>query len=784
MKDNIKGIVDQLTIEEKASLLTGQNFWETKAIDRLGIDSIMLTDGPHGLRKQEGDADHLGLNGSVTAVCFPTASAVACSFNEELAERMGKSLGSGARDEDVSVLLGPGNNIKRSPLCGRNFEYFSEDPLLSGKMASAMIKGIQSEGVGCSLKHFAVNNQEDHRMVVNAVVDERTLREIYLAAFEIPVKEAKPWTVMSSYNRINGVYASENSRLLNDILRDEWDFDGVVVSDWGAVDHLSAAVANGMDLEMPTSGEVGPKNVIKALEEKRITIEQIDTAVSNLIYLTVRGKNIEASPYSIDEAHDIAREVAEESIVLLKNEDNVLPMSDGKYKKIAVIGGFANTPRYQGSGSSKVSPYKVSTLLDSLRTECHSSEIEFAQGYSTNTDKVCETLIQQAEELSKNSDAVVLCIGLTDDYESEGFDRTHLDMPTNHLALAERVMKANSNVIVVLSNGSAVKIPFEKSCPAIVEGWLTGESGAEAMARILTGKANPSGRLAETFIRDESQDPSLGNFPGKNHEVVYEEGIFIGYRSHQKKNNDVQFPFGHGLSYTAFDYSNLQVTRESDLNYKVSVSVTNTGSVAGKEVVQLYVGEEFPILDRPIRELKRFAKVHLEPKESKTVIFNLDPRCFAFFNVSISDWCITSGDFLVEVGKSCEHIALSENIHVNISASLPKISAEKIFVNRQVFAKSIEINRNFTVSDLERHPVGKFLYKKIIAGAAGGDEGMASNDAMVQMAKELPLRNLVSFNGGKDMDEGTLDFIIKALNSTRHDKIFGKAVGLITRFIK
>ncbi|MDN3697542.1 glycoside hydrolase family 3 C-terminal domain-containing protein [Vibrio cortegadensis] len=786
MREQAERIVSQLTLDEKISLLTGKDFWRTKSIDRVGLNSIMLSDGPHGLRKQGEESDHLGLNESIVSVCFPTASAVACTFNEELVERMGRSLGSNSADEEVKVLLGPGNNIKRSPLCGRNFEYFSEDPLLAGKITSAMIKGIQSQGVACSVKHFAVNNQEELRMVVNAVVDERTLREIYLTAFEIPVKESNPWTIMSAYNRINGIYASENNRLLNEILRDEWGFDGLVVSDWGAVDHLYKAIANGMDLEMPTSREVGVDNVKKALADNLITEEQINVAATNLVYLTSRGNEITPDTFDIDQAHHLAREVAEEAIVLLKNDNSLLPITADKYQSIGLIGGFAVTPRYQGSGSSRVNSYKVTTLLESFVETFGAKQVTFAQGYDVSTDVPSQTLMNQAIEVAKSSDVVVLSVGLTDDYESEGLDRDHLNLPTNHIALIEEVMKHNKNVVMVLSNGSAIKIPFKDECPAIVEGWLSGESGAEAMVNILSGKANPSGRLAETFILNESQDPAAGNFPGTNHEVVYEEGIFIGYRAHQKERNTVQFPFGFGLSYTNFDYSDLTVDVIGKEEARVSVVIHNTGLVDGKEVIQLYVNENNPLLTRPVRELKRFDKVFLKAGESKTVTFSLDRRCFAFFNTEIQDWSVNTGEFTIEIGKSCEDIQCSSTVHIESFESNVRATDQRTYVGREVFSKGQKVNRNTTVSDLETHPTGRLLYNKIMNAVNPEEAGdVLCEKALISMIRDLPLRNLSLFAGEEDaMDEKSLDFIIKAMNATSQDKLLGKIVGLATRFSK
>lgn len=780
-------IINELTLEEKAQLLTGKNFWETKGIDKYNIKSLMLADGPHGVRKQVGSADHLGLNESLPSVCFPTASAVACSFNEKLAQEMGSVLGHGAKQLDVDVLLGPGNNIKRSPLCGRNFEYFSEDPYLAGKLASAMIKGIQSKHVGASLKHFAANNQENHRMVMNSLVDERTLREIYLAAFEIPVIEASPWTVMSAYNLVNGEYASENSRLINDILRKEWGFDGLVVTDWGGNDELHKSVAGGTDLEMPSSGEVGVRDIIKAHNEGRLSMTAIDSAVGNLLQLVQRCTEVEYDgKYSLDSAHDKAREMAEESIVLLKNDQQILPINKARCQNVAVIGSFAKTPRYQGSGSSKVNPHQLTNLFDSLVEKEAEINFSYATGYAVNTDKTDSEQIAASVELAANTDMVILCVGLTDSYESEGFDRSHLNMPQNQLDLIDAVSNVNDNVVIVLSNGSVVKMPFIAKVPAIVEGWLTGEAGASAMANILLGQTNPSGRLAESFILDENDDPAKDTYSSESREAVYSEGIFVGYRSHQNTQTAVQFPFGYGLSYTTFTYRDLLVTKTGDDSAEVSVSITNTGTVAGKEVVQLYVSEINPIISRPLRELKRFAKIALNPGETKRVNFTLDKRSFAHFNTSLNTWHVSDNQYRIEIAKSCEKIVVSSIVKMGYNQATP--ACDTVYQGNVAFEPKQYIHRNSTVRDLAKHPVGRFLYKKIITGASasvapkeGDSAGAASLEATIQMTNELPLRNLVSFSGGKDMDENALAFIIKVMNATNTDKLLGKLLNIFNR---
>lgn len=786
----INEIIADLSLEEKATLLTGKSFWETHPIERHGIKSMFLADGPHGLRKQSGGGDHLGIAGSEPAVCFPLACATACSFDEELVYKMGLSCGEEAKAGKVAILLSPSNNIKRSPLCGRNFEYFSEDPYLCGKICSSMIKGIEVSGIAANLKPMAVNNQEFQRMTIDAIVDERALREIYYPPYEIPMKEAKVKSVMTTYNRINGIYTSESKLIFTDLVRDEWGWDGFVLTDWGANDILHRSVKAGLDLEMPSSGDAGPKDVIEAYKRGDIEMQHIDRAVRN--FLTIYFQTAPAleapSNYSLNAAHEVAREVAEGCPVLLKNDNDLLPITADKYKNVAVIGEFTKIPRYQGKGSSKVNSHKIDNLWQYLEQDNSGINFTYAAGYHRE-DKEDLSLIEAAVAQAKAADIAVVMVGLTEEYESEGFDREHLNMPKNHLDLIYAVAKANPNTVVVLSNGSVVKLPFANYVPTILECFLLGQAGGEALANILLGKVSPSGRLAESFIKHESQDPAFGNFPGgENGEVHYKEGVFIGYRGHQDRGNQVHFPFGHGLSYTTFDYQNLIVAPKGDY-YTVSVDVTNTGKVAGKEVVQLYVGEDIPLVHRPVRELKRFDKVFLQPGETKTVSFELDMRCFAYYNTDLMDWHVNGGSFTLEIAKSCEDVVLSEKVSVKSNHTVNK-TPELKYVDRVYFDPNDKtIHRNTRLAELKHHPVGKFLLKKAIEGALKSDAEERSHDsdlesgvpvkALLQMVHDLPLRNLTAF--GDDLDDKGLAFMIKVFNLTRKDRLLGKVIHPFTK---
>ena len=663
-------IIEKMTLEEKAQICDGLDYWHTKAFERLGIPSIMVCDGPHGLRKQNPNGKKVGLGNSYPAVCFPTACTTACSWDTDLIYEMGRALGEECLRENVSVLLGPGVNMKRSPLCGRNFEYFSEDPFLAGKMGAAFINGVQSMGVGTSLKHFAANSQETRRMTVSSVVDERTLREIYLTAFEIAVKESKPWTVMNSYNRINGVHSSENDWLQNKVLRDEWGFDGVVVSDWGAVNDRVKGINGGNDLEMPSSKGYNSKKIIQAVKNGEIDEETLNERVDKLIDLVIKAQTMPKKEYVCDlEAHHaLARKIAGQSMVLLKNE-GVLPISKGQ--KIAVIGEMAKAPRYQGAGSSLINPTKMDNACECLRQA--GFDFTYAAGYDKKTIKIDGRKIEEAVNAAKSADVVLAFIGLTEAYESEGFDREHMNLPDNHNALIDALCKANENVVVILAGGSPVSMPWADKVKGILNSYLGGQAGAGAVADILTGAVNPSGKLAESYPFSNECTPCADYFPGGHKTVEYRESIYIGYRYYDKAKIEVQFPFGFGLSYTSFEYSDLKLDKASIKDSEtltVTFKVKNTGNFAGAEIAQLYVSDEESTIFRPEKELKGFKKVELLPGEEKEVELTLDKRAFAYYNTEIHDWHVESGSFRILVGASSADIRLESA--VTVESSLPQ----------------------------------------------------------------------------------------------------------------
>ncbi|MFC5703938.1 glycoside hydrolase family 3 C-terminal domain-containing protein [Cohnella faecalis] len=754
MERNIAHLIAQMTLEEKAGMCSGLDFWHMKGVERLGIPSIMLTDGPHGLRKQRASADHLGLFDSVPATCFPSAAGLASSWDRELVRKVGVALGEECQAEDVAVLLGPGANIKRSPLCGRNFEYFSEDPYLSSRMAASHIQGVQSQGVGTSLKHFAANNQEHRRMTGDSVVDERTLREIYLASFEEAVKEAQPWTVMCSYNKVNGVFASENEYLLTDILKDEWGFEGFVVSDWGAVNERADGLTAGLELEMPASGGAGDRKIVEAVLSGRLPEEKLDRAVERLlrvIFLAVDNKKPNAA-YDADAHHALAREVARESMVLLKNEDGILPLR--KEGSMAVIGEFAAKPRYQGGGSSHIKPTKLEDIREEIAKSAGSGvQIVYAQGYDLQSDASDDRLIEEAKRAAAVADIAVIFAGLPDRYESEGFDRTHLSIPENQIRLIHAVAEVQPNIALVLSNGAPVEMPWLGSVKAVLEAYLGGQALGGAIADLLFGDVNPSGKLAETFPERLEHNPSQLNFPGEGDRVEYKEGLFVGYRYYDAKRIEPLFPFGFGLSYTTFEYSNLAIDKlgmRDDEQAIVSVDVTNTGVREGKEVVQLYVRDVQSSVIRPSKELKGFAKVGLQPGETRTVTFELDKRSFAFYDADRKEWRVESGEFDVFVGGSSRDIAVRGTINVESTSA-----AKPVY------------HRNSTIGDLlgspQAQPVIMDWIRQTPFGAMAAEQDGEGSEMMQAMMRYLPLRGLVGFSGGSLTDEA-LDELLKQLN--------------------
>jgi len=749
---DIKKIVSEMTLQEKASLCSGMTSWETKPVARLGIPSIFMADGPHGLRKQKAQTDHLGLFESIPATCFPAGCATASSFDEELIAEMGKAIATECIASDVSILLGPGTNIKRSPLCGRNFEYFSEDPYLAGKMTAAHIKGVQETGVGTSLKHYVANEQETFRMTISTEVDERTLREIYLAPFEEAVKESKTTTVMCSYNKVNGVYASENKYLLTDILRDEWGFDGFVVSDWGAVNNRLRGLLAGLELEMPATGGVNDAIIVAAVKYGKLDESILDRAVERILKVTfdtVVTKEQKAKyPLDLNQNNKLARQVAGECIVLLKNEDNMLPLA--KIKKIAFVGEFFEKPRIQGGGSSHINPYRVTPANESIGL----FNASYAKGFLIDSDDTDNELLAEAKKLASESDVCVIFAGLPDRYESEGYDRKHMGMPANQNELIAEIAKTQPNCVVVLHNGSPVEMPWVNDVKAIVEAHLGGQATGAAVMDILSGAVNPSGKLAETFPLRLQDNPSHLNFPGDRDKVEYREGVFVGYRYYDKKEMPVLFPFGHGLSYTNFKYFGINVDKVNALDtdtIKVSVNVKNIGNVLGKEVVQLYVAPKMESVVRPVKELKGFKKVSLNAGAEKTVTFTLDKRSFAFYDANRKEWRIDGGTYTLMVGSSSQDIRVERDI--TITPVKPVIRP---------------LTLNSTVMDFMGDAKGAAFIEKIksdspmLANMGKNDENNPNPmaDMIAAMSKEMPIRALGMFSG-KHITQAMLDEALK-----------------------
>lgn len=750
-RKEIEAIVAQMTLEEKASLCSGEDFWHTKAVERLGVPRIMVSDGPHGLRKQKDEADANEMNDSITAVCYPAGCASASSFDRNLLQKMGEAIGESCQAEGVSVILGPAVNIKRSPLCGRNFEYYSEDPYLAGEMATGFIKGVQSKHVGTSIKHYMANSQENRRLTADSMVDERTMREIYMPAFEAAVKESQPWTVMCSYNRINGIYAAENKYLLTDVLRDEWGFDGIVVSDWGAVNDRVEGVKAGLDLEMPSSCGVNDALIVEAVRNGSLdeaVLDQTVCRILNMVYRFVENRD-EKAVFDRDEQHALSKKVAEESLVLLKN-DGILPLK--KEQKIAFIGQYAEKPRYQGGGSSHIKSYKVTGAWEVVKDL---PNITYAKGYDDKNDIVDEILLAEAVEAAKNAEVAVVFAGLPDAFESEGFDREHMQMPQSQNYLIEEIAKVQPNVVVVLHNGSPVEMPWIAKVKGVLEAYLGGEAVGEAECNILFGEVNPSGKLAESFPLKLEDNPSYLYYGGEGDSVEYREGVFVGYRYYDYKKSEVLFPFGHGLSYTTFAYSNLKLDKKKMTDQEqltVSVDVTNAGSVAGKEIVQLYVKDKESVAIRPEKELRGFEKVELAPGETKTVTFILGERAFAYFNMQIHDFYVESGDFCICVGKSSADICLEETVYVEGTKVIPK----KFHLNTPI--------GEFMKEEKMVKYIQPLLENSTLASASdvtgdGADAGM--QDAMLNYT---PLRGLISFQKTPGLEFTQLQEIVDEAN--------------------
>ncbi len=727
---DIPALVEALTLEEKAALLDGADFWHTQGVERLGIPSVMVTDGPHGLRKQAGEADHVGLNDSVPATCFPPAAGLASTWDPALLERIGEALGRECRAEEVAVLLGPGINMKRTPLCGRNFEYFSEDPRLAGVLGTALVRGIQSQGVGTSLKHFAANNQETDRMTVSADVDERTLRELYLPAFEQVVNGAQPWTVMCSYNRINGTYASEDRWLLTDVLRDEWGYEGLVVSDWGAVNLRDAGVHAGLDLEMPSSGGAGTRVVLDAVRAGTLSEKDVDLAVTRILELLNRALPALApgQTFDADAHHALAREAAAASAVLLKNDGGLLPLGTTG-GPVAVIGEFARTPRYQGAGSSQVNPTRVDNALDAL-TEALGGrrEVLFTPGYEIDAEQADLALVEAAVAAAARAEVAVVFLGLPPAYESEGYDRDHMNLPAQQIALLHAVADANPNVAVVLSNGSVVAVAdWQDRAKALLEGWLLGQAGGSATADLLLGVTAPAGKLAETVPVRYEDNPTIGNFPGEAGHVRYGEGLLIGYRWYDAHQLPVSYPFGHGLTYTTFGYGDLGVDVDGD-TARVTVTVTNTGERAGTEIVQVYVTDPQASVSRPAQELRGFARVTLDPGASETVTVSLDRRAFAYWHPALRRWTVEGGEFGVRVGASSRDIRAEATITLDGDEIIVPLTPES------------------TAEAFLAHPqAGPWLQEQL--AAAPGMGAMLADPQHGQMMRAIPMVRLSRFPG-------------------------------------
>lgn len=761
-REKIRELISQMTLEEKAGLCSGLDFWHTKGVERLGIPSVMVTDGPHGLRKQDGEGDHLGINVSIKAVCFPAGCATASSFDRELVTKLGETIGEECQAENVSTILGPAMNIKRSPLCGRNFEYYSEDPLVSTEMAAALVHGVQGKNVGTSPKHFMANNQEYHRLTSSSEMDERTMREIYLASFEGMVKKEKPWTIMNSYNKLNGTYLCENKEMLTDVLRKEWGFDGYVMTDWGAMNDRVESLKSGCNLEMPASGGETDEEIVAAVKDGTLEESVLDACCEeflNIVFRYEENRDREAV-FDLEKDHETARRIEEECIVLLKNEDELLPLTTDK--KVAFIGKYAAAPRYQGGGSSHINSFKVESAMDAAEAFDYIKEenITYAQGFDDAADQADEALVREAVEAAKNADVAVIFAGLPDNFESEGYDRKHMRMPDCQNALIEAVAEVQPNTVVVLHNGAPVEMPWIDEVKAVLEAYLGGQAVGGATVNVLYGAVNPSGRLAETFPLRVQDTPCYLNYGGEHDKSVYSEGVFVGYRYYTSKDMEVLFPFGHGLSYTEFSYSGFTVSSErikESETLAVSVDVTNTGSRAGKEVVQLYVAPKGGTIIRPVRELRAFEKIALAPGETKTVTFTLDKRAYAYWSTETHDWHVESGEYEIQIGKNAQEIGLSHSVYVNSETVISKV-----------------FTFNSTMGEIMADPKGRMILEQSMGAMMGtevqemtenaqGDGGVINDEMMAATMEAMPLRQLASFVPG--VTKEALRPLIDALNS-------------------
>ena len=768
-------IIAKLNLEQKCALLSGAGTFTTRGCPKAGVPSITLSDGPNGVRKQAGAADHLGLNPSVPATCFPTAATVACSWDPALGEEIGRAMGEEAAAQEVAVLLGPGLNTKRSPLCGRNFEYFSEDPYLSGKMAAAYVRGIQSEGIAACPKHFAVNSQELRRMASDSVLDERTLRELYLTGFEIVVKEAAPKTIMSSYNLVNGTYANENAHLLQDILRRDWGFSGAVVTDWGGSNDHALGVKNGSTLEMPAPGGDAVRELLAAVQSGKITEADVDARLDELLTLvldTSAAVQKHSRSFDADAHHTLARRAAAESAVLLKNDGGILPLAAGA--RVAVIGDFAETPRYQGAGSSAVNSIKVDTLLDCLAQsglQCAGFAAGFdRQGRPDAAKKA------QAVALAQKADTVLLCLGLDEIKESEGLDRVDMQLADNQIELLQAVEQANPNTVVILNAGASLETPWLAHCRALIYGALGGQAGAGAMVDVLTGKVNPGGKLAETWANAYAETPAKDNFAGAGRTVQYREGLYVGYRYYQTAGVPVAFPFGYGLSYTSFAYSDLKVTADS-----VTLTVTNTGARDGAEIVQVYIAKPGAEIFRPVQELKAFARVPLAAGESRTVTLPLDDKAFRYWNTRTDGWEIEGGRYEVRVGASSADIRLTADVDIRgtnatdpyAGKALPHYKSGSVqnvpdaeweaLLGHPIPQDKVKIDRNMTLGELNhsRSPLGWLIWA-VLTALLNASFKKGKPDLNVLFQYNMPLRALAKMTSGA-ISMGMVDGLVMEL---------------------
>ncbi len=784
-------IISRMTLAEKCGILSGKDVWHTREVPTAGIPSIMLSDGPSGLRKQEGEGDHLGLNASVKATCFPSAATVANSWDPELAEKVGEALGREAAAKEVGVLLGPGLNVKRSPLCGRNFEYFSEDPYLAGKMAAAYIRGIQSMGISACPKHFAANAQEMHRMANDSVVDERTLRELYLTNFEIAIKEGQPKTLMTSYNAVNGTYAHENQHLIWEILRGEWGYKGAVVSDWGGCNDFVESVRAGADLEMPGTGDDSPTQLFRAVQEGRITEAEIDERVDELLTLVFGVANAEKPEADLEAQHLIALEAAKKSIVLLKNEDQILPLR--RDAKIALIGDFAEVPRYQGAGSSLVNSYKVLSTTNLIQQEFPNAE-NYIPGF-TRSDQWDEAMAEAAVRIAGEAEVCLIYLGLPEVYESEGLDRAHMRIPENQIRLLEMLERANLNTVVVFSGGSAVEMPWIKYCRALVWAGLGGQAAAEAVLKVLSGEVNPGGKLTETFPMSYEDLPVSRYYPGEQKTSEYRENLFVGYRYTETADCPVMFPFGFGLSYTTFQYDHLEADAEH-----VTFEVTNTGNVDGDEVAQVYVSFPDSKIMRPVRELKGFARVSLKAGETGKVTVPLDDKAFRYFNVKTNAWETEGGTYVIQVGASVRDIRLSAEVEVpGTDAEIPesaaagflspeelhKVSDEtfKALIGREIpqrsYPESFGINDPLDQLGRARNPVARLAFKAMDSKRR---KSLAAGkpDLNILFMFNMPFRGTAKMTGGM-ITMKMADAIVYMVNGHWHKGLGRLIKGFFTK---